>query len=89
MPLSTVQTWLKDWREWLGEGEVRVPMYSHAALRQVEDNLRHRFYHFQQKFQAQALSDEESSLLCGVPCLKEALEEHIHRLMHMAGCCVA
>ena len=75
VPLSTVQTFLKDWREWLGDGKERVPMRN----RSVEEHaLGQRFYRLQEKFQAQQLSDADVRLLCGVPCLKEVVEKHMH-----------
>ena len=44
-----------------------------------EQNLLYqRFGRLQEKFQAQELSHADIRLLCGAPCLKEAVEKHTH-----------
>ena len=43
-----------------------------------EDALAKRLSPLQEKFQAREISDEDARLLCGVPCLKEAVEKHMH-----------
>ena len=65
VPLSLVQTFLKDWREWLRDGKERVPMRHGPG---EEDALARRLSCLHEKFQAQALSESEVRFLCGVPC---------------------